>query len=383
MKFPINVNRKDLPYVEQDQNYQDISYLQVGSGNQVFRSDQSGLWTGGGKFSQGAFRVNMQGELVAEDAILKGTVQGSSGYIGGFVIGPTTLMAANRTVGMSSVVSGNVDWRFWAGSAIPSSAPFRVDESGNVYATSGEIGGWTINATSLTADSGNVGMSSEVTGGTDWRFWAGNSAPGSAEFRVDEDGNLYSESGEIGGWTINSDTLESDDGDIVLDPVNKKIKVADGNDKIEILHDGGRGYIDFYDGGARKARLRATTLGSGGLRLVSGDFTIDNNYSLLFEETGGTNYGRIGVTNSNEFWFVAPDTDETFYFLDASENQIAALSSTALYLGGHHRPLLQFEEQVAPAGSPSGNTAVMYLDSADGSLKVKFDDGDVVTIATY
>ena len=44
---------------------------------------------------------------------------------------------------------------------------------------------------------------------------------------------------------------------------------------------------------------------------------------------------------------------------------------------------ITFQQVAAPAGNPAADKAVMYLDAADGSLKVKFEDGDVVTIATY
>ena len=39
-------------------------------------------------------------------------------------------------------------------------------------------------------------------------------------------------------------------------------------------------------------------------------------------------------------------------------------------------------KQMAAPSTPSSGVVSMYLDSSDGNLKVKFDDGDVVTIAT-
>jgi len=41
-----------------------------------------------------------------------------------------------------------------------------------------------------------------------------------------------------------------------------------------------------------------------------------------------------------------------------------------------------FREMVAP-GTPAANKAVMYLDSADNNLKVKWDSGNVATIGTH
>ncbi len=76
-----------------------------------------------------------------------------------------------------------------------------------------KLAGWTISGTAFTADSGVVGMSSAATVGVDWRFWAGHATPGSAPFRVDESGNLYASSATISGaisapWSLVTD----DDG---------------------------------------------------------------------------------------------------------------------------------------------------------------------------
>jgi len=40
-------------------------------------------------------------------------------------------------------------------------------------------------------------------------------------------------------------------------------------------------------------------------------------------------------------------------------------------------------KEISTPSTPGTNKGVIYLDSTDGSLKVKFDDGDVVTLATY
>ena len=51
---------------------------------------------------------------------------------------------------------------------------------------------------------------------------------------------------------------------------------------------------------------------------------------------------------------------------------------TKLHISG----AMTLNEMSAPT-TPAANRAVLYLDSSDGSLKVKFDSGNVVTIATY
>jgi len=86
--------------------------------------------------------------------------------------------------------------------------------SGGNIMESGTIGGWRIRTDEMVSSNGVVGLGSEVTSGTDWRFWAGSSTPASAPFRVDEDGNLVATSATISGTiTVGSfPSLPSDDG---------------------------------------------------------------------------------------------------------------------------------------------------------------------------
>lgn len=77
--------------------------------------------------------------------------------------------------------------------------------TGEITATSGTIGGWTVSATSIKDTAGVVGLSSAVTGGDDIRFWAGHATPASAPFKVTESGALTSTNATItGAVTINS-----------------------------------------------------------------------------------------------------------------------------------------------------------------------------------
>lgn len=82
---------------------------------------------------------------------------------------------------------------------------FRITSDGNVYligeiaASGGKIGGYTIKEHELTGES--VGISSLT--GYGWAFWAGNNDSGSAPFRVGHDGYLYATNADITG-TINA-----------------------------------------------------------------------------------------------------------------------------------------------------------------------------------
>jgi len=60
--------------------------ITIGSGNNVFRADTQGIWAGNSSFNNAPFRVNMQGQLWAEDAQISGTITAST-FIGGYING--------------------------------------------------------------------------------------------------------------------------------------------------------------------------------------------------------------------------------------------------------------------------------------------------------
>ena len=82
------------------------------------------------------------------------------------------------------------------GIALGENSPFKVTSAGALTATNGNIGGFEIGESDLTAGTGatSVGIS---TGSIS--FFAGNSTPNEAPFRVTNQGELRSTSGNIGG----------------------------------------------------------------------------------------------------------------------------------------------------------------------------------------
>lgn len=87
--------------------------------------------------------------------------------------------------------------------------PFQVNSEGSLFSNSGSIGGYTIDDNTLIGGSGSncVGMSSKS--GVQWAFWAGSETAGNAPFHVGHNGALYSTSGQIGGWNIGSNSLNA------------------------------------------------------------------------------------------------------------------------------------------------------------------------------
>jgi len=137
-----------------------------------------------------------------------GTVTADEITVGGDIDANQVVRVGNYPDATSPAFQG-----IWAGNATPASAEFSVDLDGNLVATnatitgavrasSGQIGGFTIGATALTAtnivadSSGFVSVGSgnnvAVMSGADanYRIWAGNSSPASAKFVVDKAGNV-------------------------------------------------------------------------------------------------------------------------------------------------------------------------------------------------
>ncbi len=85
-----------------------------------------------------------------------------------------------KTNGIFTVASGNF--------AIDASG--NVTVKGNVQASSGSIGGWTIGTNDLHAGSGSSYVALATSG--DYAIWAGNANAASAPFRVKRDGTVYS-----------------------------------------------------------------------------------------------------------------------------------------------------------------------------------------------
>ena len=175
--------------------------ISVGTGNTIFKADSNGIYVGNATFASAPFRVTQAGALTS-----------TSGEIAGWTLGNTTLSKNNVTLDSSGVISvgtGNTIFKadsngIYVGNATFASAPFRVTQAGALTATSGKIANWTLGDTSLTAGTGgtSVGVTTDSIS-----FYAGNATPGSAPFRVTNAGALTSTSGNIGGFAIGDTAL--------------------------------------------------------------------------------------------------------------------------------------------------------------------------------
>ncbi len=183
----------------------------------------------------------------------------------------------NIKAGMLATGSGSSGIRFFAGSSTPASAPFRVDETGLLYAsnanitgsissTSGTIGGWTIDTDSIfkgtkattgfTGSSGSITIGSTGMRGYKWRIESNGVAAfanGNVLFNADGSGNVAN---GLVSWTTNGTlTIGGSNGTTLQ------------NDMVLT------GGIKVKKNGVVKAGMLADGSGSSGIRFFAGSST--------------------------------------------------------------------------------------------------------------
>lgn len=297
-----------------------------------------GIWAGNANPNSAEFSVDLDGNLVASNANITGTVRASSGQIGGFTIGATALTATNIVAdssGFVSVGSGNnvavisgadANYRIWAGNSSPAAAKFVVDKSGNVTASgtlfasnanitgavnatsgsfsgtvtasTGRIGGFTIGATALTAtnivadSSGYVSVGSgnnvAVMSGSDanYRFWVGNNNPAStaAQFKVEQDGSVTASDLTVTGGSITIGNFSlSTAGNITDDLIMTQTRIQ---------NDTGVTLIDTNSNGET-----STLFGGAALREIQTGVANGS-----FAEAPPNPYATINNTNKLPYW---------------------------------------------------------------------------------
>lgn len=139
------------------------------------------------------WKLGSNGVIEAIGVILSGNISATSGTIGGFTIGSTDLSVTSggNTTTLSSGATALI--------AGPTGSPtFSLTQAGAMTATSGVIANWNISSSALST--GNFDTSGTMYFGT-----SGISL--SNVFKVTSAGALTASSGTIGGFTINSTAL--------------------------------------------------------------------------------------------------------------------------------------------------------------------------------
>lgn len=153
--------------------------LGLGRDNNVLKFDSvNGLWIGNKVFGSAPFRVSIAGALVATSATISGSITATSGSIGGWTIGATTLSAtnitltsgaantANITVGTGATAGGlnsanaSTDIVFWAGSTFANRATANTNITAGGYITTG---GLTLNSALVSSQRTGIYMANVRT----------------------------------------------------------------------------------------------------------------------------------------------------------------------------------------------------------------------------
>lgn len=119
---------------------------------------------------------NFRGDITGSSGSFSGSITASGGSIGGFTIGTDYIKDVADSFGLSSVVTGGNDVRFWSGDTFANrnTADLRIYEDGSIIATNIEAtgsifatSGWIGSATALVYDSQgiNTGITGSIRGG--------------------------------------------------------------------------------------------------------------------------------------------------------------------------------------------------------------------------
>lgn len=224
------------------------------------------------------------------NAYFAGTIKAGYGEIGGWKIGKTALTKGG--VGMSSDNSSSTNYAFWAGNTDPSQASFWVKHDGtmkatgatiegNLTATSGKIGGYTIEGDTLYGP--QVGM--DAVSGGHYAFWAGAGVTNTenAPFRVGHDGSVRCSNLTMTGGSLSFGNFNVDSGG------NLTATNANITGKITATSGSFTGRI-YASGGTFTGSISAASI-SGGSTLNLGN----NTYYLKMGK--GTNHPEVSSLN--------------------------------------------------------------------------------------
>ena len=128
------------------------------------------------------------------------------------------------TTGNFGIDTDSSTYVIWSGASSAASSPFWLKKDGTIHATSGEIGGWTLAANSLSSGSSSTYVNLNSNSSNTYAMWAGAETAANAPFRLKRDGTVYLTSliavGENGSettvnlrtaglWKLNYHTVKS------------------------------------------------------------------------------------------------------------------------------------------------------------------------------
>lgn len=271
-------------------------------------------------YANGKFGVTTDGKLYAKDANIQGHIEAYDGKIGQFTLTQTKLYSGSGSTQAGLGVYGS-EYAFWAGSETSSAAPFRVGHdgslvatnaniSGTVTATSGTIGGCTISNGTLQVKNANIDtlQISKITGGS-------NGANMTFNGNITCNNLTAKNSGNIGGWMINSNKLGGDD--VYLNPNgdfafyhnhrvvgNSYVTINSQQGKGVMICDGminpNDGFVTLAASSSSKVRIVSTT---GGIQIRTSALSVGASDSAAWN--GATGYMKVDTKLDGTDLFVS------------------------------------------------------------------------------
>ncbi|MEK3910992.1 phage tail spike protein [Paenibacillus sp. FSL H7-0331] len=221
----------------------------IGSGNNVFKASNQGIQLGHSVFGSSPFRVDMTGNVVANNITLSGTINGST-------MNNSNIVGGTLTIGSGNTILKADTNGLYLGSSSFGSAPFRVSPNGTCTLSNVVITGGSIQWANIGSDPATVTAQSTANSAQS----AANNAAGAAAAIAagTYTGGTFIDNKTIYSATIRGGTLASDSYVDVRTDVNvgRNIKLNGSGDQ-SITFDGNGSITYTTDGriilGARSA----------------------------------------------------------------------------------------------------------------------------------
>lgn len=276
------------------------SYSALYSKKDAFNSTSSGFYLGTDGIALGSYSNN-HSKFQVDDS---GNLIAASGYIGdgsnGWEIGDTFLRN-----GLKEDYNDSNSGIYISTYGIGLGTSFWVSRAGQIYADRGTIGGLTLSNSDLSYSSGNNNFYISANSGSIYSngskgSWYINS-DGTASFNsATITGTIYATSGTVGGWTINSSSISA--SGITLDSTGT-IYATNGN---WYLYSNGnatfKGSVNIsgsatIDGATiNNSSLSGTTLSGG--TTISGDTTVKDSSGNSYSGVGSSSYETVKYISS-------------------------------------------------------------------------------------
>ena len=276
--------------------------LTLGSSNNIFIADaDDGIHLGNATFASAPFSVTKAGALKATNADITGKISATSGDIGGFSIDASTISSSNNNLILKS--SGQI-----TGSTVQFSG--------------GTIGGFDLGSTSLSTTTFQLSASTNANDPV--------SFISSSDFKVSANGRITASAGLIAGFSIIGDNLDSVDGTLKLD--------GGSTPTVKVLKDSDE-FVEMFFNSAGDYGLKGVQGGNAVFKLGSANqiagWTFDNekifntgviiSASYGFKVNDGTDDGNdfVDIAYRNDSWGIKGRSAGVNIFELGSTNQIA------------------------------------------------------------